>query len=124
VPMRAAMNEVSRVAYIRDCDIGVQRWNRLIRETGHEFFLVLPSPRFRRSVGAWAGIHTDPQGIPITAEAWRDQQDAWLPSEGDRAFVRSLMQRVTEPGKVAAWLAPPEIGINNLPFTYEYVRVH
>jgi benzoyl-CoA 2,3-epoxidase subunit B len=124
VPMRAAMNEVSRAAYIRDCDIGVQRWNRLIRETGHEFLLVLPSPRFGRSVGAWADIHTDPHGNPITAETWRARRDAWLPSEQDRAFVRSLMQRVAEPGKVAAWIAPPEIGIDNLPFTYEYIRVH
>ncbi len=27
-------------------------------------------------------------------------------------FVKSLMQRVTEPGKMAAWLAPPKGCIN------------
>src|SRR3954453_6027249 len=70
VPMRSAMNEVSRAAYVKDCEIGVQRWNRLIQEAGHDFRLALPSLRFRRSVGAWAGIHTDPQGEPITAEEW------------------------------------------------------
>jgi benzoyl-CoA 2,3-epoxidase subunit B len=32
VPMRSAMNEVTRAAYARDCDVGVQRWNRLIAE--------------------------------------------------------------------------------------------
>jgi benzoyl-CoA 2,3-dioxygenase component B len=122
--MRTALNEVSRAAYIRDCDIGVQRWNRLIREAGHDFRLALPSPRFRRAVGAWAGIHTDPQGSQITNEEWRAHRYDWLPSEGDRSFVRGLMQRVTEPGKVAGWLAPPEIGINNLPFAYEYVRLN
>ena len=42
----------------------------------------------------------------------------------DRAFVTSLMQRVTEPGKVAGWIAPPEIGINNAPLDYEYVRLN
>ncbi len=29
-----------------------------------------------------------------------------------------------EPGKMAAWLAPPEGGINNLPAAYEYVRLN
>jgi benzoyl-CoA 2,3-dioxygenase component B len=124
VPMRAAMNEVSRAAYIKDCGTGVQRWNRLIEEAGHDFRLVLPSPRFRRSAGAWAGIHADPQGNPITAEAWRARQRDWLPSDDDRAFVRGLMQRITEPGKVAAWLAPPDGGIDNLPTNYEYVRLN
>jgi len=33
-------------------------------------------------------------------------------------------QRVIEPGKVAGWIAPPEIGINNAPFDYEYVRLN
>jgi benzoyl-CoA 2,3-dioxygenase component B len=124
VPMRSAMNEVSRVAYVKDCDIGVQRWNRLIREAGHDFRLALPSLRFRRSVGAWAGIHTDPQGKPVTAEGWRARQHDWLPSEQDRAFVGSLMQRVTEPGKFARWIAPPEGGIDNQGLAYEYVRLN
>ena len=123
VPMRSAMNEVSRTAYVKDCEIGVQRWNRLIREAGHDSRLVLPSLRFRRSVGAWAGIHTDPQGKPISAEEWRAQQYDWLPSAQDRAFVRSLMQGVTEPGKFAGWIAPPDGGINNLGLAYEYVRM-
>jgi len=122
VPMRSAMNEVSRVAYVKDCDIGVQRWNRLIRESGHDFRLALPSLRFRRSVGAWADIHTDPQGPPISGEEWRAREHDWLPSEQDRAFVGSLMQRVTEPGKFAGWIAPPDGGINNLGLAYEYVR--
>ena len=51
-------------------------------------------------------------------------QRDWLPSEADRAFVKSLMQRVIEPGKMAGWLAPPERGINNLPVDYEYVRLN
>jgi benzoyl-CoA 2,3-dioxygenase component B len=123
VPMRSAMNEVSRAAYVKDCDIGVQRWNRLIREAGHDFSLALPSLRFRRSVGAWAGIDTDPQGKPISAEEWRAQQYDWLPSEQDRAFVGSLMQGVTEPGNFAGWIAPPDGGINNLGLAYEYVRM-
>jgi benzoyl-CoA 2,3-epoxidase subunit B len=124
VPMRSAMNEVSRTAYVKDCEIGIGRWNRLIREAGHDFQLALPSLRFRRSVGAWAGIYTDPTGNPITAEEWRGRQHDWLPSEQDRAFVGSLMQCVTEPGEFAGWIAPPDGGINNRGPGYEYVRVN
>ncbi len=124
VPMRAAMNEVARVAYIADCDIGVRHWNRLIAEAGYATRLALPSPRFRRSVGVWTDAHADPQGRPISAEEWATRHRNWLPSGEDRAFVTSLMQRVTEPGKIAGWLAPPEIGIDNLPAAFEYVRLN
>ena len=122
--MRNAMNEVTRAAYIKDCEIGVQRWNRLIAEAGFEFRLALPSPRFRRAIGVWAGVPTNPQGDPISEQIWAARRSDWLPTEADRAFVKSLMQRVTEPGKMAAWIAPPERGINNLPPAFEYVRLN
>jgi benzoyl-CoA 2,3-epoxidase subunit B len=124
VPMRNAMNEVTRTAYIADCEIGVRAWNRLIANAGLDYRLELPSPRFRRSVGLWADITTDPAGRRIGAKEWAAQQAQWLPSAEDRAFVGSLMQRVDEPGKMAAWLAPPEIGIDGLPADYEYVRIN
>ena len=34
----------------------------------------------------------------------------------------NLMQRVTEPGKMAGWIAPPARGINNQPVDFDYVR--
>ena len=64
VAMRSAMNEVTRAAYVRDCGVGVQRWNRLVAESGYEFRFRLPSPRFRRTIGVWAGVATDPGGPP------------------------------------------------------------
>jgi len=118
------MNEVTRAAYVRDCDVGVQRWNRLLTEAGHEFRFRLPSPRFRRAIGVWAGVATDPEGRPITQDEWQQREPDWLPSAADRTFVASLMRRVTEPGKMAGWIAPPEIGINNTPLDYEYVRLN
>src|SRR5246500_3429049 len=124
VPMRSAMNEVTRAAYVRDCDVGVQRWNRLVAEAGYDFCFRLPSTRFHRSIGVWSGVRTDPDGHRITDEDWRRRERDWLPSSEDRGFVASLMQRVTEPGKVAGWIAPPEIGINNTPLDYEYVRLN
>ncbi len=123
VPLRNAMNEVVRRAYVHECDNAVQRWNRLIAQAGHDFRLNLPSPRFRRGIGVWAGIHADPEGRPIAAEAWPERQGEWLPSAGDRAFVKSLMQRVIEPGRMAGWIAPPERGINDRPLDYDYVRL-
>jgi len=61
--------------------------------------------------------------LGISREEHDRRLSEWLPSESDRAFVRSLMQRVTEPGKIAGWIAPPDRGINNLPVEYEYVRL-
>lgn len=123
VSMRNAMNEVMRVAYIRDCENGVRRWNKIIEKGGLKFELRLPSARFRRTVGAWANVPTDPAGNPISAEEYAAGLQRWIPTPEDRSFVQSLMRPVYDPGKVAAWIAPPERGINNLPVDYEYVRV-
>jgi benzoyl-CoA 2,3-epoxidase subunit B len=124
VPMLNALNEVMRESYLKDCEIGLKRWNRMIERAGHAFRLTLPSSRFRRSIGAWAGQPVDPRGNALEKSAYEKKLFEWIPSEADRAFVHSLMQRVAEPGKMAAWIAPPERGINNLPVEYEYVKLH
>ena len=123
VPMRNAINELVRKAYIKDCEIGVTRWSRQIEKAGYGFRLRLPHERFNRAVGAWAGHYFDPDGKPISAETFARMRDAWLPSQADKAFVKSLMKPVTEPGKMASWIAPPDRGINALPVDYEYVRL-
>jgi benzoyl-CoA 2,3-dioxygenase component B len=33
------------------------------------------------------------------------------------------MKPVTEPGKIANWIAPPAAGIKGLPFEFEYVKL-
>jgi benzoyl-CoA 2,3-dioxygenase component B len=109
---------------VKDCEIGLKRWNRQIERAGSAFRLTLPSSRFRRSIGAWAGQPVDPQGKLVPRQEYDRRLAEWIPSEADRAFVRSLMQRVVEPGKIAGWLAPPDRGINNLPVEYEYVKLH
>ncbi len=123
VSMRNAMNEVTRMAYVRDCEIGLKRWNIQMKRAGHEIQLTLPSPRFRRSIGAWAGLPVDPQGRLIDREAYERALPGWIPGAADRAFVKGLMQKVTQPGRMAGWIAPPERGINNLPVDYEYVHL-
>ena len=121
--MRNAMNEVLRTSYVRDCELGLKRWNRQLERAGINIRLSLPSTRFRRAIGVWANVHCDPDGRIVDAAEFQRRQDEWLPSASDRTFVRSLMQRVVAPGKMAGWLAPPERGINNLPIDYEYVRL-
>ena len=56
------------------------------------------------------------------AEEGVDQQ-LRLPSTEDREYVQSLMHPVTEPGKIANWIAPPATGIKGKPFEFEYVRL-
>jgi benzoyl-CoA 2,3-epoxidase subunit B len=124
VSLRNAMNEVLRNAYIKDCEIGVKRWNMQISRAGFEFQLGLPSPRFRRAIGAWANAPTNPQGKAISRDEFERGMPDWIPSQDDRAFVMSLMQRVVEPGKMAGWIASPDRGINNLPVGYEYVKLN
>src|SRR5229473_4063717 len=124
VPMLNALNEVMRESYLKDCEIGVKRWNRSIERAGSQFRLSLPSSRFRRSIGAWAGQPVDPQGSLMQRELYEKSLGSWIPSEGDKAFVHSLMKKVIEPGRMAGWIAPPERGINNLPLEYEYVKLH
>ena len=124
VSLRNAMNEVLRQSYIKDCEIGIRRWNVQIQRAGQDFRLALPSPRFRRSIGAWANVPTDPQGKPLSRGEYDRGMSQWIPSEADRSFVHGLMKRVVEPGKMAGWIAPPERGINSLGLDYEYVRLN
>ena len=123
VPMLNALNEVMRESYLKDCEIGLKRWNRAIERAGHDFRLMLPSSRFRRSIGSWVGLPVDPQGKLLPKEEYERRLHEWIPSPEDRAFVKSLMQKVVEAGKMAAWIAPPDRGINNLPLDYEYVHL-
>jgi benzoyl-CoA 2,3-epoxidase subunit B len=124
VPMLNALNEVMRESYLKDCEIGLKRWNRMIERAGHALRLTLPSSRFRRSIGAWAGLPVDPGGKLMEKSLYERRLNDWIPSTEDKSFVHSLMQRVVEPGKMAAWIAPPERGVNNLPVEYEYVKLH
>jgi benzoyl-CoA 2,3-dioxygenase component B len=123
VPMRNALNEVLRDAYVEDCQRGVDRWNRTIEGHGIPFRLRLPSRRFRRRIGVHAGAWFDPEGKPVTEAEWKARQDEWLPSPSDLAFVSSLMQRpVLDPRELASWIGPPRQGVKGRPVDFEYVR--
>ena len=123
IAMRNALNEVLRTEYIKDCARGVERWNKTIREEGIQFELKLPSSKFHRQIGMWSGLCFTPEGDRISEDEWKRRRGEWLPTQTDEDYVKSLMQPVTEPGKMASWIAPPAKGINNLPGTFEYVKL-
>lgn len=124
VPMRTAMNEILRSEYVKDCQRGVDKWNKLIAKYGIDFELHLPSRRFHRAIGMYADVHADPQGNLLSKEEWEARKQAWLPAAEDEAYIKSLMRPVAEPGKMAGWIAPPLRGINGQPIEFEYVRFH
>src|SRR5207249_735569 len=119
-PALAALNETLRDDYIADCQKGIDRWNRTLSEVG--VLLRLPHHGFNRNVGVFSDHSVTPNGRLVTAEEWESGRAEWLPTAADQEHVASLMRAVTEPGKMAGWIAPPASGIHNKPVDYEYVR--
>jgi benzoyl-CoA 2,3-dioxygenase component B len=123
IAMRNAMTEVLRDAYVEDCQRGVDKWNRTIASHGIDFKLTLPSRRFHRHIGIYAGTKFDPSGSPIDEAKWEAKKEDWLPSEKDKAYVQSLMQApVFDAKQMANWIAAPKQGIKGRPVDFDYVR--
>src|SRR5215203_728131 len=121
VPARNAMNATLQDAYIRDSERAVSRWNATLARHHVSERIELPSRRFNRRVGLYADAFFDTYGNPVNEVGWTERQWQWLPSVGDEAFVRSLMQPVYDLGKIAAWIAPPARGVHGRPLDFEYV---
>ena len=119
----AVVNERLRDDYIADCQRGIDRWNKIIADNGIEYRLSLPHRAFHRQIGDFAGLSVTPTGEVIDEQRWHSRRDEWLPSEADQAFVGSLMVAATEAGQFAPWIAPPRIGINDMPIDFEYVKL-
>jgi benzoyl-CoA 2,3-epoxidase subunit B len=123
IPLRSAMNEVLRDGYVEDCQRGVDRWNKVLAEAGLDFRFALPSRRFHRHQGIFANHRFDPEGSPLSEEAWAKRQAEWLPSAADRAYVKSLQARpLYAPGQMANWIGRPPRGIDGKPLDFVYVR--
>jgi benzoyl-CoA 2,3-dioxygenase component B len=117
------INERLRDDYVADCEKGMARWNRTLGEHGVDFTFRLPHRAFQRAIGQYGGAHFTPKGESISTAEWNSRCQEWLPSDAERAHVVSLMQRVTEPGKFASWIAPPRRGINGQPIDFDYVHL-
>ena len=121
-PALNAVNERLRDDYIKDSQRGVARWNQVLESHGVEFRFTLPHRFFNRHIGTSAGISVTPEGQVVPQDEWHARQGEWLPTTDDEKFIGTLMHRVIEPGKIAAWIAPPVRGINGKPWDYEYIR--
>jgi benzoyl-CoA 2,3-dioxygenase component B len=122
IAMRNALNEVLRNEYIKDCQRGVDRWNKTIRDEGIDFELKLPSNRFHRQIGMWSTVCATPSGELIDRATWDAKKGDWLPDESDERYIKSLMKPASNPGQMASWIAAPAKGINGLPDDFVYVR--
>jgi benzoyl-CoA 2,3-epoxidase subunit B len=123
ISLRRAMNEVLRDAYVSDCEKVVRSWNRTLEKIGSDERISLPSRRFNRAQGIYAGLYFNLEGDMITEEAFKAQSAQWLPSSEDRVYVKSIQDRAyIEPGEFAPWISPPARGVNHQPNDFEYVR--
>ncbi len=122
-PALTAINMRLRDDYVRDCQGGVSRWNRIIEKSGIKFQLTLPSVTFNRGIGEFRNIHASPDGQLLSDGEWSARKDEWLPSKDDGAFIESLMKPCWDRGKYAGWIAPPKVGIDSKPGDFEYVKI-
>jgi benzoyl-CoA 2,3-epoxidase subunit B len=123
VAMRNALNEVLRDEYVDDNERSLERWNKVLEKAGIAERLELPSRRFNRMIGEYAGHRFDPEGNLISEETWNAKKDQWLVTDADRAYIQSIQVQVTEPGKMANWVGAPKSGIKGRPVEFEYVRL-
>jgi benzoyl-CoA 2,3-dioxygenase component B len=122
IPLRRAMNLVLRDAYVADCERALATWNATLEEHGIAFRLSLPSQRFNRMQGLYAGMAFAPDGTPLSREQFESRRGDFLPTAADHAYVKSLMKGVFTPGEFAGWIAPPRGGINRQPLDFPYVE--
>ena len=123
-PALNAINCRLRDDYYTDAQGGVGRWNKSMKKAGINFELTLPHKAFNRKIGEFSNLSVAPDGEVLDQAGWEARQDEFLASESDLTFITSLMKPVTEAGKYASWIAPPKMGINQMPGDYEYVKIH
>ena len=78
---------------------------------------------FHRAIGMFGEARVSPDGRVLSQAEWDAKKSEWLPSAEDETFIQSLMKPVTEPGKLASWIAGPARGINGQPVEFEYVKL-
>src|SRR5207247_592166 len=80
-----SLNERLRDDYIADCQRGVDRWNRIIKEHGVDFELRLPHRAFHRKIGVFTDVRVSPDGRLLTEAEWGAKKHEWLPTPADEA---------------------------------------
>ena len=122
VPALNAINCRLLDDYIKDCQGGINRWNKVIEKAGIDFQITQPHKAFNRRVGEFSEIQASASGEVLSEADWEARKDEWLPKPEDLQFLKDLMKPVTEPGKYASWIAAPRVGADNKEGDFEYVR--
>ncbi len=123
VPLRTAMNEELRDGYVEDCERALKMWNRELEKAGVEQRLSLPHRRFHRHVGEYSKASFDPEGNPISADAFEARRPEWFLADADFEYLGSIMEPCHEVGKIANWISAPVKGVGGQPFDFEYVKL-
>jgi benzoyl-CoA 2,3-dioxygenase component B len=123
VPALSGLNMRLRDDYVKDADVGVQRWNRVIETFGIPFEIKLPHVAFHRHIGEFSRVNADIDGNVLSPAEWTRRRTEMLPSSSDRDYIESLMKPEVTPGEFAGWIAPPKTGIDNKPGDFEYVKI-
>jgi len=120
VPLRRATNALLQDAYTRECEKSLAHWNQVLAAAGLSQRLSLPSPRFNRKIGPFAGSAWRPDGSPAASAA---ELAAQLPTAADFAWLEALQDRpVLARGQCASWIAAPTHRIDGQLLDFEYVR--
>jgi benzoyl-CoA 2,3-dioxygenase component B len=123
VPALSAINARLLDDYIKDCQGGVNRWNKVLEKAGMAFNFQQPHKAFNRSIGEFSNIDVAVDGEVMDEQTWQSRKHEWLPTDADLKFLVELMQPVTAPGEYASWIASPKVGIDKQPGDFEYVRI-
>ena len=62
----SAINERLRDDYIADCQRGVDRWNKVIKDAGISFQITLPHKAFNRQIGNFSEEKVSPSGSVLS----------------------------------------------------------
>ena len=123
VPALNAINARLLDDYTRECQGGLNRWNKIILDEGIDFEICQPHIAFNRQVGEFAGMSVTPLADVIDSGIWQTRAFEWLPTDDDLKFLKDLTKPQTKPGKFANWISPPRHGVDNKEGDFEYVRL-
>lgn len=123
IPLRNAINECLRDAYIDDCERALRMWNKELEKQGVEQRLYLPHRRFHRHVGEYSKGSFNLDGELISTDEFERNRVEWFTNDKDSDYLVSIMQPCYEIGKIAGWIAPPVRGVGGKDFDFEYVRL-
>src|SRR5690625_2416066 len=89
-PALNALNSRLLDDYIKDCQGGINRWNKIIADAGIDFEITQPHKGFNRKIGEFADHYITPEGELVSAEVFESLADEWLPNAADHEFLNSL----------------------------------